>query len=360
MTNSLRKISGYLTAVVLAMAGQSAFSLSTETASGTSINNTVTVNYNVSGVAQTPETASRAFVVDNKVNLVVAATAASVSTVPNATNAVLTFTVTNTGNTIQGYSLDVEAGTPDNFDMNSVRIYVETGTTAGFDLATDTLYTSGSGTNAGNLNPFVAGPDTMTVYIVSNTPPNGGGTAPTNAQTAAYNLRATTLNNGTTTVTVANTGAADTFNAVDVVFADDNGGTAGPFTGDVVNNGKDSAQAVYTIATSQLTVTKTSAVISDPVSGVTNPKAIPGATMRYTIAINNAAAATAPAANVVMSDGIPTNTTYVNSSIKLDATSKTDAADADEATFGTGTVTVTIPSIPANTTRTITFDVTIN
>lgn len=360
MPGVMKKTGGYLAAITLAMAGQSAFSLSTETASGTSINNTVTVNYDVGGVAQTPETASRAFVVDNKVNLVVAATAASVQTVPNATNAVLTFTVTNTGNTIQGYSLDVETGTPDNFDMNAVRIYVETGTTPGFDLATDTLYTTGSGVNAGNLNPFVAGPDTMTVYIVANTPPNGGGTAPANGQTAAYNLRATTLDNGTTTVTVANTGAADTFNAVDVVFADDNGGTAGPFTGDAVNNGKDSAQAVYTIATSQLSVTKTSSVVSDPVSGATNPKAIPGATMRYTIAINNAAAATAPAANVVMSDAVPANTTYVPGSITLDATGKTDATDADEAAFATGTVTVTIPSIPANTTRTVTFDVTIN
>jgi uncharacterized repeat protein (TIGR01451 family) len=359
-TTFFKKIGSFITVAMLATVGQHAFAASTETPSGTTVANTVTVNYSVSSVAQPAQTATRNFLVDNKVNLVVTGT--GVSTVANATDAVLTYTVTNTGNTTQGYSLAVEAGSPDTFDMNSVRIYVEDGTTPGFQLAEDTLYTSGSGTNAFNLTQ-TAGTDSQTVYVVANVPPNGGGTAPVNGATAAYNLKATTLNNATNVVTVANTGSADTFNAVDVVFADDNGGSAGPFTGDTVNNGVDSAQAVYTISSSELTVTKTSAVVSDPVNGAVNPKAIPGATMRYTITIANAATASAAASSVVMSDAIPSNTTYVSTgtgSITLDGTPKTDAADADEAAFATNTVTVTIPSIPINTTRTITFDVTIN
>ena len=358
---NLKLLAGYLAAGILTVAGQSAFALSTETASGTTVSNTVTVNYDVGTVAQTAETATRDFLVDNKVNLVVAGV--GVNTVPGATDAVLTYTVTNTGNTTQGYSLNIEAGSPDTFDMNTVRIFVENGVTPGFQIGQDTLYTAGSGVNAGDLNPFIAGPDTLTVYVVSNTPPNGGGTAPANGSTAAYNLLATTLNQGTNVVTVANPGVADTFNAIDIVFADDNGGTAGPFTGDAVNNGADSAQAVYTIASSQLTVTKTSAVVSDPVNGAVNPKAIPGAVMRYTIAINNAAGASAAASNVVMSDAIPTNTTYDTGTITLDAVAKTDLADVDEADFNdttAGAITVTVPSIPANTTRTITFDVIID
>src|SRR3954466_4382178 len=87
------------------------------TASSTSITNRATVSYSVGGVAQTAIQSSptgntsatgsdTTFLVDNKVIHTVAPVAgAAIQTVPGATNVVAAFTVTNTGNTAQGYLL---------------------------------------------------------------------------------------------------------------------------------------------------------------------------------------------------------------------------------------------------------------
>ena len=81
-----------------------------------------------------------------------------------------------------------------------------------------------------------------------------------------------------------------------------------------------------------LSVTKVSSVLSDGVS-TTNPKAIPGATVRYCILVSNAGSATATA--VSASDPIPANLTYVPGSM-ISGTSCGGAATAedDDATDG--------------------------
>ena len=99
------------------------------------------------------------------------------------------------------------------------------------------------------------------------------------------------------------------------------------------------------------------------VLGVTNPKRIPGATIRYTITVTNAAAA-ATAAAVVVSDAVPGSTAYVSPSMTLDAVADPDAnAGVGDCDFGitTGnTVTCDFASLPASTTRTITYDITVD
>jgi len=52
-----------------------------------------------------------------------------------------------------------------------------------------------------------------------------------------------------------------------------------------------------------LSVSKSSAVISDPFNGTTNPLAIPGAVVEYTITISNAAS-TATATSVAITDSL--------------------------------------------------------
>jgi large repetitive protein len=54
-----------------------------------------------------------------------------------------------------------------------------------------------------------------------------------------------------------------------------------------------------------LTVTKVSAIYNDPVSGTTYPKAIPGALVNYTIAVNNPGGLTPDANSVVVGDATP-------------------------------------------------------
>ena len=116
-------------AIALALAGLAAGGAAHAlgTASGTAITNLATLNYSVGGAAQTAIGSSEtgntlgagtatSFVVDNKINLLVAATDTTfVSVVPGLTGVgggnpnsalqVTTFTVTNTGNSVQDFSL---------------------------------------------------------------------------------------------------------------------------------------------------------------------------------------------------------------------------------------------------------------
>ena len=61
-----------------------------------------------------------------------------------------------------------------------------------------------------------------------------------------------------------------------------------------------------TLATINITVAKTSQVISDPVSGTINPKAIPGAIVEYSIVVSNAGTAPIDANSIVIRDPFPT------------------------------------------------------
>jgi uncharacterized repeat protein (TIGR01451 family) len=56
-----------------------------------------------------------------------------------------------------------------------------------------------------------------------------------------------------------------------------------------------------------LTVLKTSSVLSDPIHGSTNPKAIPGAAIVYTVSLSNSSAGTADSGTTVFTDAVPAN-----------------------------------------------------
>ena len=262
--------------------------LAAGTASGTTISNQATVNYQVGGTAQTAiNSNTTSFVVDNRVNVTVAQVG-NATVVPGSTNQVLVFTVTNTGNTAQRYALS--ATNNSGITMNNIRIYRDVNSDGALDGG-DTLYV-----DAGTFND-VAADGVLRVLIVADTPG-----AATNGQTAVYNLIAQTVNAGLLTVTTQTAGA-DTA-GVDVVFAD----AIGSATGDVVRDGRHSTTATYTVNAATLTVTKTSAVYSDPFNGTTNPKAIPGAIITYTVTIANAAGG-ASATSVAITDSLATEIT---------------------------------------------------
>jgi uncharacterized repeat protein (TIGR01451 family) len=96
---------------------------------------------------------------------------------------------------------------------------------------------------------------------------------------------------------VENPGDADAAATVDVVFAD---------TGVNVNR-LVFADDQYFVQSAALSVAKTSTVISDPFSS-SNPKAVPGATVEYAIALTNSGAVSATV--VTITDPIPVNTTF--------------------------------------------------
>ncbi len=119
-----------------------------------------------------------------------------------------------------------------------------------------------------------------------------------------------------------------------------------------------------------LLIAKTSSIVSDPVNGTTNPKAIPGATMRYCLLVTNGGSATATA--IYVADPLPATTSFVPGSLRsgtscAGATTGEDdnATGADESDpFGAAIAATTVSAStatlgPGSAFATV-FDVTVN
>jgi hypothetical protein len=277
-------------AMMMLMAAPAAWAVGTP--SGTQIDNSASIDYEVLGATQGTITSTVAsFRVDNRVDLTVASLG-NTNVAANQTGAAIGFTVTNTGNTEQGYLLEAVSGTT-NIPMDTpVAIYIEDGTTVGFQSGEDTLYTGG--TNAGDLDPN-GGTDQMTVYIVADAPAGA-----TSGNTDTWWLRATTTDSGSVTVTTNDTNP-DIAMTVQNVLADADADGAGAVDG--LRDGRHAASGDFVVVAASLGVTKTHTVISDPINGTSNPKAIPGAIIEYTVNITNAAGG-AMAENVTISDDL--------------------------------------------------------
>jgi uncharacterized repeat protein (TIGR01451 family) len=295
-----------LAMVALASLGMAQGAHAAGTAAGTTIANTATVNYTVGAVAQTAINSNSAtFKVDRKVNLNITAGSAT-TTSPGSTAVAVIYTVTNTGNDTDNFTFLATNQAGDNFDVSNIKIYKDNGDNV-FNAGTDTLVSAAVAFTADQSTKF---------FIVSDMP-----LTPTNGQSANVNLKATT----------GFTAGGPDAGGLYTVFADPG------------NDGTENANNTYNIQTATLAVVKSSAIISDPVNGVTSPRAIPGATMEYTITVTNSST-TAAASAVTLTDSIPANTTYVAGSMKLNAVALTDAADAD----GGSTTGAPVTSITVN------------
>ncbi|MGN6290705.1 MAG: proprotein convertase P-domain-containing protein [Sphingopyxis terrae] len=119
-----------------------------------------------------------------------------------------------------------------------------------------------------------------------------------------------------------------------------------------------------------LLIAKTSSIVSDPVNGTTNPKAIPGATMRYCLLVTNGGSATATA--IYVADPLPATTSFVPGSLRsgtscAGATTGEDdnATGADESDpFGAAiagtTVSASTAALGPGSAFATVFDVTVN
>ena len=321
------KLFGGLALAIALSFSQSAWAIGT--ASNTTISNLATLNYSVGGTAQAAIGSSAAgnttgagtatsFLVDKKVNLTVVETNSAPTIVaPGQLGAVTTFTVTNTGNDPQDFSLSAvgniaSGGTifnntttlTDNFDATACTTFVESGATAGYQAAQDTA------TFIDELTANGAG-STATVYVVCNIP-----AAQANNSVAIVELTAVARTGGTAGGAVGaalanNTASANTA-AVDNVFADAAVAAVSADGTIPVQAGNDAtgiARDAYKVSAAILTVSKTQTIVCDTVNGTTNQHNIPGAVVRWTITISNAAGA--GSANLAtVTDGLDiTNTT---------------------------------------------------
>lgn len=269
------------------------------TNAGTPIENQATLSYTVGEVGQTdilsdgdgdPDNgppSMTTFVVDTLADLSIVGTD---NTAAAGVGQVLIFEITNDGNGTQAYALEVftgdNGGDGDDFDMDNLKIYVDDGdgiVEAGGD---DPLYTSASG----DATRDVAADGTVKVYLIADVP-----TDQPDSETASYTLEATTLHASTHasagTVATDDGGSVDDTDTVQVVLIDGDAGAGVGGSSDGAKNGQYLATAVYTVKAAGLTVAKTATVIWDPINDDSNPKAIPGAYIEYSITISNAAGA---------------------------------------------------------------------
>jgi uncharacterized repeat protein (TIGR01451 family) len=350
MNYKLKQLAGASAAVIAAMGITPAFAAGTT--AGSTITNVATVNYQVGGVAQTAITDDDAIVVDRKVNLtIVQLGSATTSVTPGQTGAATTFTITNTSNAPIDIGLaasNLVGGTAPNsagldaFDVSAFTYYVDNG---------DNVF--GAGDTLVTYLDEVAADAVRVVHVVATVP----GTA-TNGQIAAISLTGTAQAAGTAATQGANLVATVGANTagMDTVLADNDG------IDDGLSDGVSSARDDYTVSAPVLTVNKFSRIISDPVNGTTNPKMIPGAVVEYCISVANSAAG-ATASSVIITDPLPTQTTYVSAFGIFEGgtlAAGVCSGGTNTGTFATPTVTGNLGTVAANATETVYFRVTIN
>lgn len=263
--------------------------------------------------------------------------------------------------------------TPPNLHLQTVRAtnayYIpgmNTGVTYNFDMVP---------TVAGTLS-LASGPIPITLAVYRS--PSGCSGAKSVTVNVQYNISGTFVNIGSQTQTIN----VPTSGAIVPTFAFNGISSANTYvlnTGDYIRisvtanttrlclvneyplggSDADASQGVFQTGP-MFSVNKSSTVISDPINGTTNPMAIPGAIVLYTVTIQNAATASGSGSNVIVTDPIPSSTTYNANSITLNSALLTDANDTDAGTFDGSAIRVDVGNMAPAETQTVTFKVVID
>jgi len=369
MRQSTRLLGAVSAFALIAMSSTPA--LAVGTTAGDTITNNVSVSYQVGNDPNTTQsvTDSDTFTVDRRIDVDVTLTSSSPVTVaPGQTQAVLAFDVTNLSNAVVDLDLStvLTGGTAANIE--NITIYRDLNGDGVLDQAE---------INAGAitfLDEVAAddgtGTETIEVLVVADIT-----TDAVNADTFDLVLIADAheAGSGGLGAEIDATNGANTA-GVDTVLAD---GTS--TAEEAANDGDDSAEGSFSVAGALVSVVKSSRIVSDPVNGTTNPKAIPGAVIEYCIAVTNATGA-APATAVSVNDDLPGDVTFTPGSGIFLGTATVDSSGATpvatcsggtdeegaDANFaagganGAGVVTGTLADIAASTTSSLYFEVTIN
>ena len=299
------------------------------TAAGTTISNTATATYS------DPQ-GNPVSVPSNKVDIrvdelldvkVATADPGDVASLPGATNQVLSFTVTNTGNGSEAFRLaPVNTIGGDAFDPTTTSLVIDSNGNGVYDPGVDTVY------NAGSNDPVLAPDTSVKVFVLSTVPPSA-----TDGQRGQTDLTATAVTGSGTPGTV---------------FAGQGQGGGDAIVGSTTALGRD--KGFYIINSATVAFVKTASV-ADPFGGT---KAVPGAIITYTLVAT--VSGSGSLANLAAGDPVPVGTTYVPGTITSQAAPITDLTDADAGEFAAGRVTVRFGTVAGGQTRTVTFKVKIN
>ncbi len=315
--------------VLVAPAGR-AWALGTP--AGSQINNQASATFTVGASSFTVQSNTTTTLVAEILDLQVTwQDAGDVPSAPGSSGNVLTFSLSNTGNGQDSYSLSVDDGLPgDDFDPIFADIYLDSNGNGSFDPGVDTLYAPGVN------DPDLLSDASLAIFVMSDIP---GGLAEGAIGASRLEVQSSTGIGSPGDVLVgAGEGGADALI-----------GNAG---------GQGDADGRYVVLTLTLNIVK-GATISDPFGG-TEP--IPGALISYTLSVT--VVGTGTAQSVVITDPIPGHTSYDLGSLTLNGAPLSDGADGDAGDVGgsqAGTVTVTLGNmISGASSQVITFNVTIN
>jgi len=242
-------------------------------------------------------------------------------------SAVLTFELTNTGNGPEAYTLTANPAVAGNdFDTTVNGIAVDTNGNGVYDPGVDQMLTGPATTAA------IAADASLTVFVVVTIP---GGVADGDQSDVSLLAEA-----------VTGTGAPGT------AFAGQGAGGGNAIVGSTGANA--TATGSLSVGITDVDLIK-SATVRDPFGGT---GIVPGATITY--AIRAEVRGSGSVSDLVVTDAAPADTTYVAGSLKLDGATLTDAADADAGRFGTSGISVDLGTVSGGSSRTVTFQVTID
>ncbi|MBO9623858.1 MAG: DUF11 domain-containing protein [Sphingomonas sp.] len=293
---------------------------------GTVIVNKATASYNTGTSTSTVESNEVQVRVDELIDVAVASSDSSAQSA-SSTSAVLTYSVTNTGNGEEAFKLTANPSVAGNgFDGTVQTVAIDSNGNGIYDAGVDTVVTNGG------ASPLIAPDASITVFVVVALPAGA-----TDAQTSQVRL---------TAEAVTGTGAPGT------VFAGQ--GQGGGDAVDGASGGDDDAlgSIVASLATVSLVKSQT---VADPFGG-TQP--VPGAVITYTIVAS--VAGSGQAENLHVADVIPTGTTYQAGTLKLEGNALTDGADGDAGTASAAGVDVALGTVTGGGTRSVSFQVKIN
>jgi len=289
---------------------------------GTVINNTATLSFAVGGVAQdTVDSNADTFVVDRKIDVLIAVNNSAKDTQPGATSVKLSFEVANQGNDAETWTLSLAQNTGDDFDVDT--------------LATCHLFDS-SGADLGIFSKDIAftKDQNKTFDVACDMPANA-----TDGQNAEIFLMATIKNR------TNNTGDADTKGTV---LADAQNVYAEGISdnSDAAYDGHFSKGGTYHIVSSVISFSKSSIIISDELGSAT-PHRIPGSIVRYCFDINNTGSAEAQKVRLTEDLTVTGKDSldYIKSGIIIQTIGTCSCSGLTD-TSGTGTASATTVNIP--------------
>jgi uncharacterized repeat protein (TIGR01451 family) len=288
---------------------------------GSLIENTASASYNTGGPTQTLDSNTVTLKVDELLDVAVASKDAGAMTVSDS--AVLSFTVTNTGNGPEAFVLTADPNVAGNdFNTTVDKLAIDSNNNGVYDDGIDAVLANGA--TSPSLDPDTP----LTVFVLVNSPgaPDGS--------TSEVNLLAE-----------AETGTG----LPGTVFAGAGEGGGAAVVGST--GGDEEARGSLIASAISVSLSKT-ATISDPFGG---SQPVPGARITFQIVASTRGSGSVN--DLVVSDAIPASTSYSANSLTLDGGSLTDLDDSDAGSASSSGISVNLGTTTAGSDHTIKFDV---